>query len=332
MDSNLITPAQQAALIPQTAAELITLFVSEMDVKASSRATYKRTLQQFFQWVDDEALTLSTLTVADINRYKDALMAKGLSNLTVGGYIVVVRKFYEWTEAKKWYPNIAKGVKTPKHRESFRKQHLTEEKSSELLHYYKSDRKRSKSPKAKQVIDPEQVARDFAIVNLILRTGLRTIEVVRADIADITFKRDCRVLKVWGKGRTDKEDFVVLTEKAFQPIQEYLSKYRSHARAGEPLFTSISNRNNGGRLTTRSISGICKEGLRKVHLDGKEYTAHSLRHTTAVAILKSGGTINEVQAVLRHSSVDTSRIYTKSIEEEMRLSAPTEQRLDSYFI
>ncbi len=331
MLSTSTSTEQPLAAIPATAAELINLFVSEKDVKASSRGTYKRTLHQFFQWIEDENLTLSTLSVADINRYKDALMNKGLSNLTVGSYVVAVRKFYEWTESKKWYPNIAKGVKTPKRKESFRKQHLTAEKASELLYYYSNER--IQHIDTDNIFAPEQVARDFAIVNLILRTGLRTIEVVRADIEDITFKRDCRVLKVWGKGRTDKEeDFVILTDKAYQPIQDYLSKYRSHARAGEPLFTSISNRNYGCRLTTRTISGLCKEGLRSVGLDGKEFTAHSLRHTTAVAILKKGGTINDVQAVLRHSSVDTSRIYTKSIEEEMRLSASIEQLLDSYFI
>ncbi len=324
----LSTPATSAATrsasTPSTALPtpqtLINLFVSEIDVKDSSRATYTRSLRQFFEWIEAEGIAINTMSVADINRYKTSLIARGLSNLTVGGYVVAVRKFFEWTEAKKLYPNIASGVKTPKRKESFRKLHLTESKAGELLQTVNAS------------TDTEQAARDFAIVNLMLRTGLRTIEIVRADIADITFKRDCRVLKVWGKGRSDKEeDFVVLTDKAYEPIRAYLANYRRGAKAGEPLFTSTSHRNNGGRLTTRTISGLCKDGLRSVGLDGKEFTAHSLRHTTAVAILKTGGTINDVQAVLRHSSIDTSRIYTKSIEEEMRLAAPAERRIDGYF-
>ena len=60
--------------------------------------------------------------------------------------------------------------------------------------------------------------RDFAIVNLILRTGLRTIEVVRADVGDITFKGNRRILRVWGKGHDTKDDFVVLTDKTYLPI------------------------------------------------------------------------------------------------------------------
>ena len=102
-------------------------------------------------------------------------------------------------------------------------------------------------------------------------------------------------------------------------------------KAGDPLFTSNSRQNLGERLTTRTISQICKEGLREVGLDGKEFTAHSLRHTTAVEILKKGGEITDVQRVLRHTSPVTSQIYTESIEEELRLQKSPESLLDNAF-
>jgi integrase/recombinase XerC/integrase/recombinase XerD len=224
--------------------------------------------------------------------------------------------FYEWVEANKLYPNIAKGIKTPPRKQAFKKQHLTDAKSTELLEHFK-----------------EMSLRDFAIVNLILRTGLRTIEVVRADIADITFRGDRRILKVWGKGKlkSDKEDdFVVLSDKVYTPIAEYLAT-RKGAKSGEPLFVSNSRQNKGERLTTRTISYLCKEGMRAIGLDGKEFSAHSLRHTTAVAILKQGGSITDVQGVLRHSSPVTSQIYTESIKEEMRLKSAPELMLDNAF-
>ena len=166
-------------------------------------------------------------------------------------------------------------------------------------------------------------------MNLLLRTGLRTIEVVRADIGDITFRGDKRVLLIWGKGHTEKDAFVVLSDETYLPIKEYINT-RKGAKSGDPLFTSNSRHNLGGRLTTRTISGICKEGLREIGLDGKEFTAHSLRHTTAVEILKRGN-ITDVRRVLRHSSSVTSEIYTESIEEELRLQNPPEFLLNSAF-
>lgn len=293
--------------------QVVGMFIASQDVKDSSRSLYTRTLSQFFLWIEKTGKVLNSLTREDILEYKDHLLSSGLSALTISSYLVVVRKFYEWTESLLIYPNIAKGIKTPRRKQAFKKQHLTENKIGDLLEYYK-----------------EKSLRDFAIVNLLLRTGLRTIEVVRADVGDITFKGDKRVLLVWGKGHTEKDSFVVLTDKAYLPIREYLDS-RKGVKSGDPLFVSNSRRNGGERLTTRTISGICKEGLREVGLDGKEFTAHSLRHTTAVEILKNGGEITDVQRVLRHTSPVTSQIYTESIEEELRLQKSPESLLDRAF-
>lgn len=292
---------------------LVATFISSQDVKESSRALYTRTLSQYFLWIEQSGKALINLTRQDVLEYKDSLQQQSLSSLTISSYITAVRKFYEWAEAEKYYPNIAKGIKTPRRQQAFKKQHLTDDKSTELLEHFKS-----------------LSLRDYAIVNLILRTGLRTIEVVRADVGDITFKGNRRVLKVWGKGHIEKDDFVVLSEKAYEPIKEYLQT-RKAVKSGEPLFTSTSNQNRGGRLTTKTISSICKDGLRAIGLDGKEFTAHSLRHTTAVAILKHGGQLTDVQSVLRHSSPVTSQIYTESVKEELRLQNAPELTLDEAF-
>lgn len=292
---------------------LVATFIASQDVKQSSRGLYTRTLSQFFRWIEASGKALTNLTRQNVLEYKDTLQEQNLSSLTVSSYITAVRKFYEWTEAEKYYPNIAKGIKTPRRVQAFKKQHLTDDKSAELLSHFQSLSKR-----------------DYAIVNLILRTGLRTVEVVRADVGDITFKGNRRVLKVWGKGHNEKDDFVVLSEKAYQPIKDYLAT-RKAVKSGEPLFTSTSNNNRGERLTTKTISTICKSGLKAIGLDGKEFTAHSLRHTTAVAILKHGGQLTDVQNVLRHSSPVTSQIYTESVKEELRLLNAPELSLDNAF-
>ena len=285
-------------------------FLSECDIRANSKNVYRRGLLYFFRWVESTGRVISELTRADIITFKDSLLATH-SNLSVAGYLVALRRFYEWCEGNKLYPNIAKGIKSPKRKNAYLKEHLRENQIHDLLKHYEGN------------------LRDFAIVNLLLRTGLRTIEVVRANIEDITFKGGQRILRVWGKGRDDKDTFVVLTDKAYAPIRTYLDTRKS-ATLKEPLFISTSNRNLCGRLTTRTISKICKEGLCAIGLDAHEYTAHSLRHTTAVMLLKNGS-LADVQSVLRHASPATSQIYTKSIEEELRLNNPSEMKLDTIF-
>ena len=293
---------------------LVASFISSQDVSESSRKLYTRTLSQYFVWMERKRKSLRTLTRKDVLEYKDYLQEQSLSSLTISSYITAVRKFYEWAEGEKLYPNIARGIKTPRRQQAFKKQHLTDAKSRELLEHFQN-----------------QSLRDYAIANLILRTGLRTIEVVRANIEDITFKGERRILKVWGKGRLGKDDFVVLSEKAYLPIRNYLAVARKGAKYGEPLFTSVSHQNYGERLSAKTISSLCKDGLKAIGLEGKEFTAHSLRHTTAVAILKHGGQITDVQSVLRHSSPVTSQIYTESVKEELRLQNAPELFLDEAF-
>lgn len=150
------------------------------------------------------------------------------------------------------------------------------------------------------------------MINLMLRTGLRTIEVHRADIGDITMRKERRILKVWGKGREEKNQFVILTDEAYRPIPDYLMT-RPGTRDNEPLFATEGLGHSGGRVSTRTIQDICKKVLRAIDLDSHEYSAHSLRHTTGTQILLNGGTLFNVQAVLRHASPATSQLYVNTV-------------------
>ena len=186
------------------------------------------------------------------------------------------------------------------------------------------------------------------MVNLMLRTGLRSIEVSRARISDISTRSGVRILQVWGKGMDapDPSVYVVLTDAAYDPIRDYLST-RPRALAGEPLFLtqgqgSHTSRNNEGvmevhpnggeAMSPRLIQLIVKRGLRAIGLDDHAYSAHSLRHTTGTELIRNGATILDVQRTLRHASMNTSMIYISSIQEEEQLRNAAESLLDNSFI
>jgi len=309
--TEVLNSSQEVTLIPTLNIQsLVDAFINSQDVKLSSKNLYRRTLKQYFNWVDTTNYLLNEIARPQLLEYKDYLLSSGLSSLTVGSYITSVRKFYEWTEANKYYPNVAKGIKTPKRKQQFRKQALLPAQATDLLNFYQ-----------------DKALRDYAIINLLLRTGLRTIEVIRASVEDITFKGGQRVLLVQGKGRDEKDNFVLLTDKTYKPIAEYLAS-RVNIKSSEPLFTSTSNNSKGERLTTRTISYIAKEGLKAIGLDEKSYTAHSLRHTTAVNILRAGGSLETAQFTLRHSNPATTQIYTATLNEERRLQNSGEALID----
>ena len=310
----VVKQAQGVATVsPLRIDELVDSFISSQDVKLSSKLLYRRTLKQYFSWVTKKAYLLSEIARPQLLEYKDELLLSGMSSLTVGSYITSVRRFYEWTEANKFYPNIAKGIKTPKRKQQFKKQPLLPSQATALLNHYQ-----------------DKTSRDYAIINLLLRTGLRTVEAIRANVEDITFKGSQRVLLIQGKGRDEKDNFVLLTDKAYQPLAQYLAT-RSSSTGSEPLFTSTSNNSSGDRLTTRTISYIAKEGLKAIGLNEKAFTAHSLRHTTAVNILRAGGSLETAQFTLRHSNPATTQIYTATLNEERRLQNSGEALIDSLY-
>ena len=310
----VIVNSQEGTLIPTLNIEtLVDAFINSQDVKLSSKNLYRRTLKQYFNWVDTTNYLLNEIARPQLLEYKDYLLSSGMSSLTVGSYITSVRRFYEWTEANKYYPNVAKGIKTPKRKQQFKKQPLLPAQATALLNFYQ-----------------DKALRDYAIISLLLRTGLRTIEVIRASVEDITFKGGQRVLLIQGKGRDEKDNFVLLTDKAYQPIAEYLAT-RGNINSSDPLFTSTSNNSKGDRLTTRTISFIAKEGLKAIGLDERSFTAHSLRHTTAVNILRAGGSLETAQFTLRHSNPATTQIYTATLNEERRLQNSGEALIDNLY-
>jgi integrase/recombinase XerC len=165
--------------------------------------------------------------------------------------------------------------------------------------------------------------RDYAMLSLMVTTGLRTISIIRADIGDIRTAGDDTALYYQGKGHEEKADYVKLAEPVEEAIRAYL-RARGETDPKAPLFGSIANRNSGGRMTTRSISRVAKEHLIEVDLKSDRLTAHSLRHTAATLNLLNGGTVEETQQLLGHSNINTTLIYSHALE---RAKNNSEQRI-----
>lgn len=287
----------------------LTEFISEQDIKENSKGTYQRALKQFFFFMSNKSIELSGNDILD---YKKFLSDQKLAAYTINSYLVVVRRFFAWTESKKIYPNIAKTIKAMKKPKDFRKESLSNQQIARVLKGINQYTLQGK--------------RDFAVINLLLRTGLRTVEIQRADIGDIAKCVDEAKFYIQGKGRDAKDEYVVLTYTSLKPILTYLEA-RGQADKSAPLFASISDRNNGSRMTTRSISRLIKNALLKADIDDKRLTAHSLRHTAITNALKGGASLQEVKTMARHANINTTLIYSHNLE---RMANPAEKVIDKY--
>ena len=114
--------------------------------------------------------------------------------------------------------------------------------------------------------------RNFALINLLLRTGLGTNRArgARKRWATLSHRGAPRPQSV-GKRQRQRDAFVIVSDKAFAPLKAYLDA--RHAHQGEPLFTSDSRRKRRRTLTTRTISAICKNHLVNIGLIPRIYGA-----------------------------------------------------------
>jgi len=297
MDTLTLIPDVSKAVVYNSLENLVVNFINAQDVKDSSRETYHKALRAFTRWLQERGL--QNPTREDILAYKDFLIAQGVSPYTLSSYITVVRAFFSYLESTIGYQNVAKGVKGARRSKGFRKDPLTLEQIRELLDAIDCSTIRGK--------------RDYALLNLMLRTGLRTIEVVRVNIEDIRQQSGEAVLWIHGKGRDSKDEFVLLTQETLKPIYGYLAE-RGKLNDYDPLFVSISDRNTNDRLTTRSIRRIVKDRLRGISIDSDRLTAHSLRHTFATVALLNGAPLLQVKEAMRHNSVETTMIYAHQLD------------------
>ena len=281
-------------------------FLDSLDVAEKSRATYERSLRQFILWLYESGRHTLELQREDILAYKEYL-ASSKSAYTVTLYLTSVRKLYQWLESNRIYPDITRGIKGAKKPKGFRKDTLSQEQLRETLGSIE--------------LESLEGMRDYAIFNLMARTGLRDIEVSRALVEDIRMEQGQEVLWIQGKGRDSKDDFVILTPEALKPIKAYL-KARGRVRKEEPLFCSHSDRNRGEALSTRSISRIIKNSMRAVGLDDSRLTAHSLRHTAISLSILGGASLQQAQAMARHTDSKTTLVYFHNLE---RISSGAEK-------
>lgn len=277
-------------------ADVFDRWTAFLDAKPRTVEAYTKAARQFIGYLSSKGI--SQPKREDVIAYREEISADHKAS-TVQNYIMAVRQFFKWTASEGIYPNIAEHVKGAKLDRGFKKDYLT---SAQVKRFLK-------------VIDTSTLKgkRDFAILALMVTTGLRTIEIVRANMEDMRTVADFTALYVLGKGRDDKEEYVKIEPIVEEAIRAYL-KERGQVEDKDPLFASIAHRNTGDRMTTRSVSRIAKDHLREADLDSDRLTAHSLRHTAATLNLLNGGTPEETRQLLRHSSINTTMIYSHALE------------------
>lgn len=263
-------------------------YLNYIDVSENTVKTYNVGLKMFCEYITLN--NIKTPTREDIIAFREDLKERLQPN-TVNSYMIAVRNFYDWLEYEDITKNITKKIKGIKIGEEHKRESLTEEQ-------------------VKLVLDNTKDIREKTLFSLLISCGLRANEIVNIELKDFKEKQGNICLYVLGKARDYKQDFVIIPKELFDLIKEYVSEFN----ITDYLFTSTSNHNTNGKLTTKTIRLMIKNMFKRVGIVGDEYCCHSCRHTFATLSLINGEDIREVQQAMRHHSISTTQRYLHDLD------------------
>lgn len=249
----------------------------------TTKATYICILEDFIKSI--KADTVSDLDILMIDNFIDTLSLKSYKPKTIKNKIVVIRSFIKFLYSKNLIDIRPEAIEIPRTVE-VEANFLDEEEQLALI---KSARN----------------LRDKALIMTILSSGLRASEILNLKEDDL-YRRSLIVSR--GKGGKPRVTFIdPLTEKS---IKEY-----HHKREVDSVF--VFTNSFGKPLSRQYLSRMISETALRAGIK-KRVSAHTLRHSFATNMLRKGARIEDVQPLMGHSNISTTRLYMHFTNEYLR--------------
>lgn len=279
------------------AEEFFRYLEGEKNSSPHTLTAYRHALATFQEFRPE--INWRTASSDDFRSYLFSLMKSGKARSSIRARFAALRSFYQFLIIRNHLSaNPLTGIDLPKLEKNL-PQFFTTTQVTELVEKPEKTEKEKQAPSWMGI-------RDQAIFELFYSTGMRLSELVSLDVKDLDpISETARVV---GKG--SKERICPVGDYALEAISKYRQAARVHAG---PLFINKSR----GRLTGRSIWLMMKKHLRAAGLPST-MSPHKLRHTFATHLLDNGADLRSVQALLGHSSLSTTQIYTHVTTDKLK--------------
>lgn len=288
-------------------------FLEHLEIERNcSRLTivkYKHYLERLVSFLSDGGKIkpkISDINQESVRRFRLYLSRQpgrigDLKIVTQGYYVIVLRSFLKWMIKNDKKVLQPEKLDVPKQKDRSLK-FLSVEQMERLLN--------------QPVLSTNSGLRDRAILELFFSTGLRISELTGLNREQINLKT--REFGVIGKGGHSR--IVFISKRAAEFLDRYLKARRDKY---SPLFIHYSGKKNEiptedqVRLRPRSIQYMLKKYVRSARLP-VDATPHTLRHSMATDLLRSGADLRSVQEILGHKNIGTTQIYTHVTDARLR--------------
>ena len=274
--------------------EFLTYIQVEKGLARHTLESYERDLTRLQEWASGTGKQIAELTRPDLRKWIASLSRDGLAPTSIARAVSATRGFFKFLMLDghiKSHP--AEDLDTPQ-RFSYLPKFLTEDEIDRLL-------------AAPNISTPEGI-RDRAVLEVMYASGLRVSELVALKQADVDLLAG--LLVCHGKG--SKERRVPLGKSSIHWLQQYAAVKAGY---GKQSFPNVFL--HRGKPFTRHIAwAMIKRHAERAGI--KNVSPHTLRHSFATHLLQRGADSRSVQALLGHSDISTTQIYTHMTDVHLR--------------
>jgi len=269
--------------------------MSKKGTSSNTLASYQRDLRQLMLYLQEHDCTVwNKVSENNLNSYFHHLKEIGKSDATVSRSMSATRSFFKYLVSKKtvsFNPMIGiRGLKTePKLPEV-----LTNDEVELLL----------KQPDVLSV----KGLRDKAMLEVLYASGIRVSELLSLKIHDINL--DVGYLMM--NRHEENERIIPLYSLAVQALRAYINDARLQLIDSERESALFVN-TNGQPMTRQGFWKLVKTYTAAAQIR-KDITPKTLRHSFATHLLENGADINMVKDMMGHSSLNSTRVYTKLLK------------------
>ena len=274
--------------------EFLTYLQVEKGLARHTLESYKRDLDRLQTWANKNNKHVHELARPDLRKWIASLSRDGLAPTSIARAVSATRGFFKFLMLDghiKSHP--AEDLDTPQ-RFAYLPKFLTEDEINRLF--------------AAPDIATEEGIRDRAVLEVMYASGMRVSELVALKQDDLDLLAGLVVLH--GKG--NKQRRVPLGKSAIHWLQQYAAVKAGYGKQSSPnVFL------HRGRPFTRQIAwSMIKQHAEKAGI--RNVSPHTLRHSFATHLLQHGADSRSVQALLGHSDISTTQIYTHITDIHLR--------------
>ena len=257
--------------------EAITLFIQYKVVRRGStpttEVTYKSILRDFT--LNVRASCIGDLTLDVIDEYINLISQRNFKPKTFKNKVVVIRSFIRYLYAKNLTDVRPESIELPK----------IQDMEANFLDYDEQER----------MLDSATSLRDKAMILTMMRSGLRVSELINLQVDDL-FERS--IIVRCGKGKKSRVTFID------PETEEAIKAYHLSREYSRYIFTNYLNQKISRQYVARMVSNCGK-----LVNPNKKISPHTLRHTFATNMLRKGARIEDVQPMMGHANISTTRLY-----------------------